>query len=79
MKKDYLIEKAYNIASEFTDKDLLFIIIELINWYKERIKTPQEKIDAAIELLEKIPINATGGDILEIERKIYHILRGDEN
>lgn len=32
-------------------------------------------IDKAIETLENIPINANGGDILESERKIYHILK----
>ena len=38
MKEDYIVEKAYNIASEFTDDDLLLIIHELINWYAERMK-----------------------------------------
>ena len=36
----------------------------------------KEKNRQAIEELENIPINANGGDILESERKVYHILKG---
>ena len=38
----------------------------------------KEKNRQAIEELENIPINANGGDILESERKVYHILKGSE-
>ena len=33
--------------------------------------------DKAIEILESMPINASGGEILEVERKTLHILKGD--
>lgn len=38
----------------------------------------KEKNRQAIEELENIPINANGGDILESERKVYHILKGSD-
>lgn len=42
MNKDFLEERAYNIASEFNDNDLLYIIKELLCWYIERIKQNED-------------------------------------
>ena len=38
----------------------------------------EKRLEQAIEELENIPINANGGDILESERKVYHILKGSD-
>ena len=46
---------------------------------REEIERLNNIINKAIEILESIPVNANGGDILECERKVYHTLKGDNN
>ena len=67
------------------ENELHFEIKKVINIQKENNKLKRENKqlennrDKAIELLESIPINANGGEILDVERKVLHILKGDSD
>lgn len=79
MNKEYLpffnsLEQKYKDAYMEWSKE------QLIDHLVANIKNGEvllSRINQAIEELENIPINANGGDILESERKIYHILKGE--
>ena len=47
--------------------------------YESKYYNEAKKVDKAIEILESMPINANGGEILEVERKVLHILKGDSD
>ena len=50
-------------------------IVTKLSKEKKQLKNNRDK---AIEILESMPINASGGEILEVERKTLHILKGDK-
>lgn len=73
--KDYdELQKENEDINKKWQEDKKFIDNRTKEWleYKTRI-------DKAIETLGNIPINANGSDILEYERKTYHILQGENN
>lgn len=57
-----------------TNPDVMSYMQALMEKY-EQLENNRNK---AIEILESIPINADGGEILEVERKVLHILKGDD-
>ena len=69
-------------ASLQLEKQRLYIALRNKDKEIERlnniINELEKRLEQAIEELENIPINANGGDILESERKVYHILKGSD-
>lgn len=68
--KRYLENQKYK---KYDKEDLVDEIMKL----QEENQQLKKNRDKAIEILECIPINANGGEILEVERKTLHILKGD--
>ena len=66
--KRYLERQKYE---EYDKEDLVDEIMEL----QQENQKLKENRDEAIEILESMPINASGGEILEVERKVLHILK----
>lgn len=79
-----IIEKQiiYNARQAMLDSikntnDIMFLKTEFAKTLHEKWQL-QSRVDKAIEILESIPINADGGEILEVERKVLHILKVDD-
>lgn len=79
MNKEYL--PFFNsLEQKYKDTYMEWSKEQLIDHLVANIKNGEvllSRINQAIEELENIPINANGGDILESERKVYHILKGE--
>ena len=75
--KEYLQECAENDDYHYEQYQIDIVMHEYIR-QKQIIEKLNNIINEVIEELESIPVNANGGDILESERKVYHILKGSE-